>query len=92
MTDRTRQQKLVKVDFTMKARRRTAGDTFCAAGAGVWAGVWAEPSVLLASWRTLVEPAALCFFPRRRPTKNSLEELWAREGLLCLLRMSLLHL
>lgn len=47
--------------------------------------------VLLVSWRTLVEPPNLYFFPRRRLTKKSFEELLARDGLDWLARMSLLH-
>lgn len=61
--------------------------TFC----GPCEGVWLVFNVLLVSWRTLLEPPALCFFPRRRLTKNSLEELLTREGLGCLFRMSLFH-
>lgn len=61
--------------------------TFC----GPWAGVWLVSRVLLVSWRTLLEPPVLYFFPRRRLTKNSLEELLTRDGLDCLVRMSLFH-
>lgn len=58
---------------------------------GPWVGVWVLSRVLLVSCSTLLEPLGLYFFPRRRLTKKSLEELLAREGLDCLVRMSLLH-
>lgn len=61
--------------------------TFC----GPCVGVWLVSRVLLVSWRTLLEPPALYFFPRRRLTKNSLEEALASEGLDCLVRRSLFH-
>lgn len=61
--------------------------TFC----GPCAGGWLVSRVFLVSWRTLLEPPDLHFFPRRRPTKKSLEELLASEGLDCLVKMSLFH-